>query len=158
MTNQERQILADLVTGFQTFGTYPKRTRVKCLKDNTALLKQYLNKFWGYLIQKMDEGGTGKERFIRTYHASKETRDKFLGEIQAIVYNGQLEYDADGNISDKVGNIYNDDGTEIGRKVGDGEQQLFSGISNTTIIIGALIIIGVILLLRRKPQIPVQNG
>jgi len=161
ITNQDHDTLVDYITGTQYFTAYPKRLRVNTNKNNTALLQQLLQKYWNNLIQKSEIGGTGKERFVRTYHSTKEIRDQFMSDIQAIKRAGYLdESDREGYYQDQNGQYYKDDGTMQKKEItlSDAAQQLFSGISNTTIIIGALLIVGVILLLRRKPQIPVQNG
>ena len=159
ISNQDYTTLVNYITNTQYFAAYPKRLRVNTNKNNTALLKDLLIKYWKPLIEKAEIGGTGKERFVRTYHTSKEIRDQFMSDIQAIKSNGYLnESDREGYWEDQNGNYVKDDGTIHQKEITltDAAQQLFSGISNTTIIIGALLIVGVILLLRRKPQIPVQ--
>jgi len=152
--NADRQELAQIITGTQTFGAYPKRVRVNTYKDTTGVLKKMIDKYWGSLIKKSEVGGVGKERYVRTYHNSKDDRNKFLSEIQTIIRMGELEYDIFGNIQDQSGNYYNPDGSTIGKNVilEDEKQSLFSGISNTTIIIGAVLLIGLILFLTRKKK------
>ncbi|MDR0207031.1 MAG: hypothetical protein LBI45_07240 [Bacteroidales bacterium] len=153
ITNKDRTTLADMITNTQYFAAYPKRLRVNTNKNNTGLLQDLINKYWSYLIQKTEVGGTGKERFVRTYHVSVGDRDKFMSEIQEIKRSGYLsESDEDGYLEDQDGNLHKDDGTLRKKTLEDEKQQLFSGISNGTLIIGALVVAGIILVLFKQKK------
>jgi len=157
ITNKDWNELADLITNTQYFAAYPKRLRVNTNKNNTAGLKDLLNKYWSNIINKSEIGGTGKERYVRTYHNSKSDRDKLMSDVQQIKRSGRLDQLGNGFVEDQNGNLRLDDNTIREKEITltDQIQSLFSGISNTAIIIGGLIIIGIIFFVTRKKK---QDG
>jgi len=153
VTQQDRNELCRIITGYQEFGAYPKRIRIQTNTDSTGYLQTILKKYWGSLIKKMETGGTAKNKYVRTYHNTKDDRNKVLQELQAITNAGYIEQTTTPNVvQDQNGNLFLSDGTPLGKTVtmGDQIQSLFSEISNTTIIIGGLIIIGIIFFVTRR--------
>jgi len=147
ISNSDRQTISELVT--KTTKPMAKRARVWTVREKTGVLKGVIDRVWRTILTKTEVAGSGKEQFVRCYFSSNQIRDQFLTEIQSVLHGGYLEPYGNG-YQDQNGNYYNNDGTPVGKVLEDEKQELFTGLSNTTLIIAGAFIVVIILLLNRK--------
>jgi hypothetical protein len=158
LTINDHNLIVNTCTAANSRSLYPKQSRLRGPSNSLEQLKAIVKKYWWNSCGMKDfkgDGTLGKIRGFYIKHDTEDLRDKFLAEIQAVLYAGELEPvetpQGTTYYEDQNGGKREDDGTYTYKTVTlkDEKPQLFSGISNTTLLIAGLVIIGIIVFFKK---------